>query len=420
MLELLTPRNVEEVVLFLKKEILKTQTPAAAGGMDLDKGSEYRLILVQAIHTCTMKFPEVASSVAYALMDFLGDSDVKSGANVINFLREIIETNPKLRASIIQRLTDTFYQIHNPIICARALWLLGECSLSLSEVQSALEAIKQCLGDLPLLTITEEGETADVQKQPEVATKSSVSTSSTKPVILADGTYATQTAATEMVLSKPMFLPGSLSTTVHLRSLILSGDFFVAAVLANTLTKLVLRLEEVQPSKTEVNKATTGVLLIMVSLLQLGSSSALPKQMDGSSYDKILLFVKLLCNTGGDEVKKILLKSCHESFALYLSEKQMRENEEIKAKAQDSHAQPDDLINFYHLKNRKVCILFCEFLVFSSFLCLWMCRYGQVSVGTFPSMTRVYIVFNALDKFLCTHALNVFFFCFTFFSLAIW
>jgi coatomer subunit beta len=73
-----------------------------------------------------------------------------------------------------------------------------------------------------------------------------------------------------MILSKPMVLPGSLSTTLHLRSLILSGDFFVAAVVANTLTKLVLRLEEVEPSKTEVNKATTGVLLILVSLLQDG------------------------------------------------------------------------------------------------------------------------------------------------------
>jgi coatomer subunit beta len=135
-------------------------------------------------------------------------------------------------------------------------------------------------------------------------------------------------------------------------------------VLANTLTKLVLRLEEVQPSKTEVNKATTGALLIMVSLLQLGSSQALPKQMDGSSYDKIMLFVKLLSNTGGGDVKKVLLKSCHESFARYLSEKQMREKEEIKAKAQDSHAQPDDLIDFYHLKNRKVCIQVLRFFPF--------------------------------------------------------
>nr|XP_016437787.1 PREDICTED: coatomer subunit beta-1-like [Nicotiana tabacum] len=36
-----------------------------------------------------------------------------------------------------------------------------------------------------------------------------------------------------------------------------------------------------------------------------------------------------------------------------LSDKQLRETEEIKAKAQISHSQPDDLIDFYHLKSRR-------------------------------------------------------------------
>lgn len=37
-----------------------------------------------------------------------------------------------------------------------------------------------------------------------------------------------------------------------------------------------------------------------------------------------------------------------------LADKQHRETEEMKAKAQISNAQPDDLIDFYHLKSRKV------------------------------------------------------------------
>ncbi|KAK4403789.1 Coatomer subunit beta-2, partial [Sesamum angolense] len=50
---------------------------------------------------------------------------------------------------------------------------------------------------------------------------------------------------------------------------------------------------------------------------------------------------------------KIWLNSCRESFIKMLSDKQMRETEEDKAKAQISHSQPDDLIDFYHLKSRK-------------------------------------------------------------------
>ena len=127
-------------------------------------------------------------------------------------------------------------------------------------------------------------------------------------------------------------------------------------MIACTLTKLVLRLEEVQPSRVEVNKASTNVLLIMVSMLQLGQSSVLPHPIDNDSYDRIVLCIRLLCNTG-DEVRKIWLKSCRESFVKMLSDKQLRETEEIKAKAQISHSQPDDLIDFYHLKSRRVSIL---------------------------------------------------------------
>ncbi|KAM3349086.1 hypothetical protein ACQJBY_022314 [Aegilops geniculata] len=343
-LDLLTPRNVEEVVLYLKKEVVKTQSG------ELEKGGEYRQMLVQAIHACAVEYPEVAGSVVHLLMDFLGDTNVAAAVDVVLFVREIIETNPKLCVSMIQRLSDTFYQIRASRVCSIALWILGEYSLSLSEVENAIATIKQCLGDLPFFTISEEGESADSSK-PAQPVVNSVTVSSRRPVVLADGTYATQSAATEAI-STPSVTPGSLASTLNLRSLILSGDFFLAAVVACTLTKLVLRLEEVQPSKVEANKACTGALLVMTSILQLGLSSYLPQPIDNDSYDRIVLCVRLLCNTG-DDVRRIWLQSCRQSFAKMLAEKQFRETEEMRAKAQISHAQPDDLIDFYHLKSRK-------------------------------------------------------------------
>jgi coatomer subunit beta len=36
-------------------------------------------MLVAAIHSCAVKFPEVASSVVHLLMDFLGDPMVRGG-----------------------------------------------------------------------------------------------------------------------------------------------------------------------------------------------------------------------------------------------------------------------------------------------------------------------------------------------------
>ncbi|KAH1033187.1 hypothetical protein J1N35_045361 [Gossypium stocksii] len=342
-LELITPRNINEVVLLLKKEVVKTQTG------ELEKNGEYRQMLIQAIHSCAIKFPEVASTVVHLLMDFLGDSNVASAIDVVVFVREIIETNPKLRVSIITRLLDTFYQIRAARVCSCALWIIGEYCLSLSEVESAIATIKQCLGDLPFYSASEEGEATDASKKTPQA--SSITISSRRPAVLADGTYATQSAASETAFSPPTIVQGSLASG-NLRSLLLTGDFFLGAVVACTLTKLVLRLEEVQPSKVEVNKATTQTLLILVSMLQLGQSHVLPHPIDNDSYDRIVLCMRLLCNTS-DEIRKIWLQSCRQSFVKMLSDKQLRETEELKAKAQVSHAQPDDLIDFYHLKSRK-------------------------------------------------------------------
>ena len=99
--------------MVLKKEIVKTQNK------DFEKGSEYRQMLVASIHNCAVKFPDVASNVVHLLMDFLGDANVASALDVIFFVREILETNSKLRLGILERLRDTFYQV------------LGQCELLL-------------------------------------------------------------------------------------------------------------------------------------------------------------------------------------------------------------------------------------------------------------------------------------------------
>ncbi|RVW83749.1 Coatomer subunit beta-1 [Vitis vinifera] len=311
-LDLVTLKNVDEVVLVLKKEVVKTQS------VELEKNGEYRQMLIQGIHSCAIKFPEVASTVVLLLMDFLGDNNVASATDI--------------RAARV---------------CSCALWILGEYCLSIPEVESGIETIKQCLGELPFFTASEEGDAPNALKSSQQV--NSITVSSRRPAILADGTYATQSAAIETTLSPQTLVQGSLALVGNLRSLILSGDFFLGAVVACTLTKLVLRLEDVQELKTEVNKLSTEVLLIMVSMLQLGQSSYFPHPIDNDSYDRIVLCIRLLCNTG-DEIRKIWLQSCRLSFVKILTDKQFRETEEIKAKAQISHAQPDDLIDFYHLK----------------------------------------------------------------------
>lgn len=59
---LISPRNIEEVVNVLKREIVKTSDKG------MEKASQYRQMLIKAIHTCAVKFPDVAHSVVHMLM----------------------------------------------------------------------------------------------------------------------------------------------------------------------------------------------------------------------------------------------------------------------------------------------------------------------------------------------------------------
>lgn len=94
---------------------------------------------MQAIHSCAIKFPDVASTVVHLLMDFLGDVNVASALDVIFLMREIMETNTKLRAAVLEKLLDSFYQIRAARVASCALWIVGEYCTSLADIDSVFE-----------------------------------------------------------------------------------------------------------------------------------------------------------------------------------------------------------------------------------------------------------------------------------------
>lgn len=94
-------------------------------------------MLIQAIHSCAVKFPDVASSVVDVLMDFLGDTNVASAVDVITFVRfyyqilylcthishtfcrEVVETYENLKESILKKLLICLGQIRASKVCFR-------------------------------------------------------------------------------------------------------------------------------------------------------------------------------------------------------------------------------------------------------------------------------------------------------------
>ncbi|KAK9813120.1 hypothetical protein WJX72_009365 [[Myrmecia] bisecta] len=339
-LDLITSANIDEVVMVLKKEVMKTQSK------DLEKAGEYRQLLVAAIHSCAVKFPDVAGNVIHLLMDFLGDTNTASALDVVFFVREIMQTNAKLRATILARLLDSFNQIRSSRVCSCALWIIGEFCTKEEDIDMALEVIRSSLGPLPFFKgPEEEGEAAPPEAVTDAPPKG-YQPATNRPAVLADGSYATQTA-----LADTFTLPSLSSSAPNLRTLLLAGDFFLGGVIASSLTKLLLRLRTLC-SPEAVNKATGQAMLQIASILRLGESSAVLHPVDDDAVDRMATCLQIMAK-GSADVAGVWLEDCRRSFALMIHDKQSRDAADLKTKDARAAAQPDELIDFHHLKARK-------------------------------------------------------------------
>ncbi|KAJ3786324.1 adaptin N terminal region-domain-containing protein [Lentinula aff. detonsa] len=369
-LNMTSSRNVEEVVQFLKKQLLRTQEQAA----EFDKASEYRQLLIQSIHVTAIKFSEVAASVVLALMEFLGDSGGSSSSSntaststaldVIAFIREVVDKFPHLRSGIFDRLVASLNDIKSGKVFRGVLWILGEfigAEDSYPSPSSAAEAIKQCvegirtcIGDIPIyVDPTQEENSADDATVPKEA-------GGGKPKVLADGTYATETAYTAVGPSESR----NEKARPPLRTLILGGDFFTGTVLAATLTKLVLRFEGLCSEQAVSNTLRAQAMLIMTSIIRVGHAKSSPApgaplvQIDEDSTERIMNCIQTLSELTGQAkidtdheetiVKEIFLRDTKKAFERMIGaqEKRAAEKREAEASHKGSAVQVDDLLSF--------------------------------------------------------------------------
>ena len=136
-MELVTSRNIEEMVLILKKEIAKTQ-----GVVEHEDTGKYRQLLVRTLHSTCIKFPDVASSVIPVLMEFLTDSNELAAMDVLIFVREAMNRFGALRPIIIEKLLETFGGIRSVKIHRAARWILGEYCEKSEDMQTLMSEIR--------------------------------------------------------------------------------------------------------------------------------------------------------------------------------------------------------------------------------------------------------------------------------------
>lgn len=330
-LDLITPRNISEVVHALKKEVSRSKAPAGSDDeANADRSAEYNELLIGAIHACAVKFPEVAQTVVPVLMEFLADSHQASAVDVALFVREIIEVHTQLRPSVIAKALEMFGQITSPRVLRICLWLLGEYCGAADEVAAAFTAIKGALGKLPLIPAAGEEEVVGALPDTAAATTRRAAgagpAASQRTTVLADGTYGI--ASSEA--SKPRAAAASaaaLTSGRKLRELIVGGDFFLASVAAASLTKLALRSREHVSDERIANLVTADVMAILIAMMRLGTSRPVEQRIDADSAERISACLMMLSRPGSDTTQ-LWLHDCHDAFAAMLKERKAAEESE--------------------------------------------------------------------------------------------
>mmetsp|Transcript_9969 Transcript_9969/g.22669 ORF Transcript_9969/g.22669 Transcript_9969/m.22669 type:complete len:1015 (-) Transcript_9969:70-3114(-) len=255
---LVTPRNIKYVVALLKKEVMKTLGYEAQG---VEGNMEYRRLLIRALHSCTAQYSDQAQQVMFLLMDFLTETDQNTATEVVMFLRELIANYPELRQPILEQLSQTVGDVNQSRVLRGCLWLFGEFCEDADVVQSVVGSILTALRPLPLNQ--DEASSKDKKSDENKEEKKPAAVKvTTKTVILADGTYGTQNVYETPDGGEEEKGKTEVKKT-PMRSLILSGDFLLSAMLGVTLTKLCLK------APTLPTEIKNEVLFVMTNLFKL-------------------------------------------------------------------------------------------------------------------------------------------------------
>ncbi|KAF3928846.1 hypothetical protein ABW20_dc0101008 [Dactylellina cionopaga] len=347
-LSMVSSRNVEDVVMLLKKELAKTVD------QEYEKNAEYRQLLIHAIHNCAIRFSEVAANVVGLLMDFIGDFNNTSAVDVIAFVKEVVEKFPALRQNIVEKLLSTLGEVRAGKVYRGALWIVGEYCVEPKDIREAWKRIRASLGEIPILSSEQkllEAVPEDTD-QTGTAPKSSVPSGSRK--VLADGTYATESALTSDSATAAKLEAVKAAQKPPLRALILDGDFFLASVLSSTLTKLVMRHAEISKDTARTNALKAEAMLIMISIIRVGQSQFVKTKIDEDSVDRVMACVKCLSEfEERKELETVFLDDTRKAFrAMISAEEKKRAASDAREKNKNA-IQVDDVIAFRQLSKKN-------------------------------------------------------------------
>lgn len=343
-LDLVSTRNVEDIVLVLKKEVTKTHNT-----VEHEDTGKYRQLLVRTLHSCCIRFPEISASVIPVLTEFLSDTNELAAADVLVFVREAIQKFEALRPLIIEKLLEAFPAIKSVKVHRAAIWVLGEYATSADDIRSVMSKVRQSLGEIPMVDDEMRraaGEANECDSSNSSPSHQPSSVPSSVCLVTADGTYATQSIfSTTVTTAKKEERP-------PLRKYLMGGDFFIGASIATTLTKLALRFVQLTANRQLQNQFCAEAMLVIASVLHLGRSGLPQKPISNDDAERLGLCLKVLAERSPVLVE-VFTDACRRSISLMLAAKAEEESANQKNVDKISRTiQADDLVSFKQLLSR--------------------------------------------------------------------
>ena len=304
-LDLVTARTVNEMVMVLRKEAIKT-----ASAVEQEETGKFRQLLVQTLHQCSCRFPDVAPQVIPALSDFLTDQLDTAATDVMMFMREAGHRFDNLRPIVVSKILEVLPSVKNAKIFRSGLWILGEYCHSADDIQAVMCVIRQTLGELPIVE-DEIRRAAGDDTEEEIA---QVATQAPRKLVTEMGTYATQTAFSVNQASKSS---SKAKDRPALRKFLLEGDFFIGAALGTVLCKLAFRFNKLSDHKKLVNGFSAEAMLVVASILHLGRSGLPDKPMTDDDAGHLECCLRTLCDQV-DEIGEVFTAECSASLGTML------------------------------------------------------------------------------------------------------
>ncbi|KAJ8612630.1 hypothetical protein MRB53_037366 [Persea americana] len=270
---------------------------------------------------------------------------------------EQYERFPKLRPTIVERLVSTLSEVRAGKVYRGALWIVGEYSLEVSDIRDAWKRIRASLGEIPILAseqrLLEEVPNGDVAVPMEQVNghKPQAPTGSRK--VLADGTYATESALTSQSLANAKLEAVKAAQKPPLRQLILDGDYFLATVLCSTLTKLVMRHSEISDDAARTNSLRAEAMLIMISIVRVGQSQFVKAPIDEDTVDRIMSCVRSLAEFAErKELETVFLDDTRKAFRAMVQVEEKKRAAKLAIEKAKTAIQVDDVVTIRQLTKK--------------------------------------------------------------------